>query len=105
MEGAPVIRASISEAKNRLSHFIRLVRGGEDVEIVDRGTPVARLVHVSKSAGAEKEAAWIEEAERLGLITRAQDREAFPPDFFDKDKMPAGKGVLRALLEEREGGR
>ena len=100
-----MIRASISEAKNRLSHFIRLVRGGENVEIVDRGTPVARIVHVSKSAGADKEAAWIEEAERLGLITKAQDREAFPPDFFDKDKMLAGKGVLQALLEEREGAR
>jgi antitoxin (DNA-binding transcriptional repressor) of toxin-antitoxin stability system len=81
------------------------VRGGEDVEILNRGTPVARIVHVSKSAGAKKDAAWIEEAERLGLITRARDREAFPPDFFDKDKMPAGKGVLLALLEEREGGR
>ena len=100
-----MIRASISEVKNHLSHFIRLVRGGEDVEIVDRGTPVARIVHVSKSAASDKEAAWIEEAERLGLITRAQNREAFPPDFFDKDKMPAGKGVLEALLEEREGGR
>lgn len=100
-----MIRASISEAKNRLSHFIRLVRGGEEVEIVDRGTPVARLVHVSKTAETGKEAAWIEEAERIGLITRAREREAFPTDFFDKNKMPAGKGVLQALLEEREGGR
>jgi prevent-host-death family protein len=100
-----MIRASISEAKNRLSHFIRLVRGGEDVEIVDRGTPVARLVHVSKSAETDKDAAWLEEAERLGLVTRAQIREAFPSDFFDTDKMAAGKAVLRALLEEREGGR
>ncbi len=100
-----MIRASISEAKNRLSHFVRLVRGGEDVEIVDRGTPVARLVHLSKSAETEKQAAWIEEAESLGLITRAQDRDPFPPDFFDKNKMPAAKGVLQALLEEREGGR
>ena len=54
-----MIRASVSETKNRLSHFIRLVRGGEEVEIMDRETPVARIVHVSKSAGAEKEASWI----------------------------------------------
>ena len=100
-----MIRASISEAKNRLSHFIRLVRGGEDVEIVDRGTPVARLVHVSKSAETGKDAAWTEEAERLGLITRAKNREAFPLDFFDATKMPANKAVLQALLEEREGER
>jgi prevent-host-death family protein len=100
-----MIRASISEAKNRLSHFIRLVRGGDEVEIMDRGTPVARIVHVSKSQGAEKEASWITEAERLGLVVSPLDSGGFPPDFFDKEKMPAGKKVLQALLEEREEGR
>lgn len=99
-----MIRASVSEAKNRLSHFIRLVRGGEEVEILDRGTPVARIVHVSKSPKTHKEASWITEAERLGLITPPADREALPRDFFDKEKMPAGQGVLGALIEEREEG-
>src|SRR3989304_4045748 len=36
--------ASISEAKNRLSAYIDLVRRGETVQITDRGNPVARLV-------------------------------------------------------------
>ena len=98
-------RASVSEVKNRLSHFIRLVRGGEEIEIMDRGTPVARLVHVAKAGGTEKEPAWLTEAVRLGLITLGANREGFPPDFFDKSKMPSGKGVLQALLEEREEGR
>jgi prevent-host-death family protein len=100
-----MIRASVSEAKNRLSHFIRLVRGGEVVEIMDRDTPVARIVHVSKSQGAEKEALWITEAERIGLVTPPSDKKGFPRDFFDKEKMPAGKKILEALLEEREDGR
>ena len=75
------------------------------MEIMDRGTPVARIVHVSKSSGAGKEASWITEAERLGLVVLPSDNEDFPPDFFDKKKMPAGKKVLQALLEEREDGR
>ena len=100
-----MIRASVSETKNRLSHFIRLVRGGEEVEIMDRETPVARIVHVSKSPGAEKEALWITETERFGLVTPPLDKKGFPPDFFDKEKIPAGKKVLHALLEERENGR
>ena len=62
IEGGAMIRASVSEAKNRLSHFLRLVRGGEEVEIMDRGTPVARLVHVSKTRGTDEEPAWLEEA-------------------------------------------
>jgi prevent-host-death family protein len=100
-----MIRTSVSEAKNRLSHFIRLVRGGEEVEIMDRDTPVARIVHVSKSPGAEKDASWVAETERLGLVVLPSEGRGFPPDFFNKEKMPAGKEVLKALLEEREGGR
>ena len=100
-----MIRASISETKNRLSHFIRLVRGGEEVEIMNRETPVARIVHVSKSPGPEKDTLLITEAERLGLVTPPSDKKGFPPDFFDKEKMPAGKKLLQALLEEREDGR
>ena len=100
-----MIRASVSEAKNRLSHFLRMVRGGEEVEIMDRNTPVARIVHVSKSPGAEKEASWITEAERLGLVTPPTDYKGFPADFFNKKNMPKSKKVLQALLEEREDGR
>jgi len=72
---------------------------------MDRDTPVARIVHVSKSRGAGKDASWITEAEHLGLVTPASDKGDFPPDFFDKKKMPAGKKVLQALLEEREDAR
>jgi len=100
-----MIRASVSETKNRLSHFIRLVRGGEVVEIMDRDTPVARIVHVSKSPGNEKGTPWIAEAKRIGLVTSSPDDEGFPPEFFDKKRMPPGKSVLKALIEEREEGR
>lgn len=100
-----MIRVGVSEAKNRLSHFIRLVRGGEEVEIMDRQTPVARIIHVSKSPEGEKDASWIAEAERLGLVNLPSGGKGFPPDFFDKKMMPSGKSVLQALLEERESGR
>jgi prevent-host-death family protein len=100
-----MIRVSVSETKNRLSHFIRLVRGGEEVEITDRNTPVAKIVHVSRSSETEKKATWIMEAVRLGLITPPRKKE-LPPNFLDKHKaFPEGKGVLQALLEEREQGR
>ncbi len=72
---------------------------------MDRDTPVARIVHVAKSPGAAKEATWMTEAQRLGLITLPSDPEDFPAYFFDKEKMPVGEKVLAALLEEREEGR
>jgi prevent-host-death family protein len=44
-----MIQVSISEIKNRLSHYLKLVRGGEEIEILDRKTPLARIVHISKA--------------------------------------------------------
>ena len=99
-----MIRVSVSETKNRLSHFIRLVRGGEEVEIMDRNTPVARIVHVATSSETDKEASWVLEAVRLGLIPPPRKRD-LPAAFFEgREALPAGKGVLQALLQEREEG-
>jgi prevent-host-death family protein len=35
---------NIRELKSRLSHYLRLAKAGEAVEITDRGTPVGRTV-------------------------------------------------------------
>ncbi len=35
---------SIRELKMRLSHYLRLTRAGETVEITDRGVPIGRIV-------------------------------------------------------------
>jgi prevent-host-death family protein len=37
-------RVSIRELKSRLSHYLRLVKAGESVEITERGTPIGRIV-------------------------------------------------------------
>ena len=39
-------RASISELKARLSRYLREVRRGGEVEILDRGKPIARLTRL-----------------------------------------------------------
>ena len=36
--------ASISDLKANLSRYLRVVRRGGEVQVLDRGTPVARLV-------------------------------------------------------------
>jgi len=101
-----MIQASVSEIKNRLSYYLKLVRGGEEVEILDRKTPVARLIHVSKAAQGKAEAPWIKEMEQLGIVVRPKQK-GYPREFLAKKSLPAGgePGVLDALLEERETGR
>jgi len=44
-----MIQVNISEIKNRLSYYLRLVRGGEQIEILNRNTPLARMIHVSQA--------------------------------------------------------
>lgn len=35
---------SITDLKSNLAHYLREVRRGEEIHILDRGTPVARIV-------------------------------------------------------------
>jgi prevent-host-death family protein len=96
--------ASVSEAKNRLSALLDLVRGGESVLIVDRGVPVARLEPAVKGEGADE--ARLARLERAGLIRR---RTGPPPVALISSEEPPkardGGSVLEALLEERREGR
>lgn len=104
-----MIQVTISEIKNRLSHYLRLVRGGEQVEILDRTTPVALLVHVAATSVHERTSSWIKEIEQLGVVSPPSER-GYSREFLDMRSLPAPRrkvraGVLRALLEERESGR
>ena len=78
-----MIQVSISEIKNKLSHYLRLVRGGEEVEIMDRRKPVARLVHISDGDKERGEARWIEEMVALGVV-RAPAKKGFGDRFLNR---------------------
>ena len=103
-----MIQVKISQLKNRLSHSLRLVHGGEQIEIIDRSTPVARIIPVSRANARGKEAVWVNELQRLGIISHPE-MKGFPPSFLSKNtSFPSGKEgsprVLQALLEERDAG-
>ena len=95
--------ASISNAKNRLSALIDLVRRGETVIITDRDQPVAQLAPLPAQSVAA--ATRLAALERSGLVRRARAAagkrllERLPP-------MPSTQAdVLAALLAERDEGR
>jgi prevent-host-death family protein len=103
-----MIQVNVSEIKNRLSYYLRLVRGGEQIEIVDRKTPLARIIHVSQ-VDENTAASWIKELEKFGIVTPPKIK-GFPQEFLNKEKITlapgnAKPGVLKALLEERNSGR
>ncbi|MCK4603405.1 MAG: type II toxin-antitoxin system Phd/YefM family antitoxin [Deltaproteobacteria bacterium] len=104
-----MIQVNISEVKNRLSYYLRLVRGGQQIEILDRKTPLARIIHVSKAETENRETPWIKEMVGLGIVS-SPAKDGFPAEFLDKEKviLPQAKGktsALKVLLEERNTGR
>lgn len=97
-------RATITEAKNRLSALIDRVRHGETIIITDRGRPVARLVSALTGAADDPEGRLARLVRRGGLRLAA----APPPRALIMKKLPKTRkpsGVLDALLDERRDGR
>ena len=94
--------ATITEAKMRFSSLIDLVKAGEQVTILDRGIPVARLTPVY---GAADPAGRLRRLERAGIVRAAMD--APPVDLLATrpPSIPQGASAVDALLEERRTGR
>jgi prevent-host-death family protein len=94
-------RASISEAKNRLSALLDRVRGGQTVIIEDRGTPIARLEPLLDISDRDGHLARLE---RQGILRRPKAR--LSPDFLKSrpPRLPKGHSAGRALDADRAEG-
>jgi antitoxin (DNA-binding transcriptional repressor) of toxin-antitoxin stability system len=66
------VNVGTKELKNRLSHYLRLVRDGERVNVCDRGKIIAEL-RAAKPPD-EGEAEVIEDLSRQGLLTQGRGR-------------------------------
>lgn len=93
-------KATVSQLKNHLSAYLKKVRAGESVLILDRHQPVARLERVAGEDFAEDRLARLE---REGLLRRAT--QSIPMELLRAPVPTAKQSVLAALLEERHEGR
>lgn len=97
-------RASITEAKNKLSALINALKGGSPVLIVDRGRPVARLEPVVADSQGEDDG-------RLSRLVNdgiVRPRRALLPQAPFSTEPPhanAGASIVDALITERREGR
>jgi prevent-host-death family protein len=94
-------KATVSEVKNRLSAYLRKVRAGKTVLVLDRGRPVARIEPVAPADRSDDER--LAELERQGLIKRGRGN---PLEALRRLPLPKSeKSVVEALIEERREGR
>lgn len=97
-------RTTIARLKARLSAYLKKVRAGQTILILDRDEPIARLERVSaEGEGPQAEGDRLTRLERAGLLRRASRRVSV--DALRKKKPRAAASVVDALLEDRRGGR
>jgi prevent-host-death family protein len=96
-------RASISEAKNRLSALLDRVRQGSTVLIEDRGIPIARLEPVA-ATGLDPEGR-LARLEREGVVRRPAKRAAAALPAGRPPRPRGGRKASEVLIEERRDGR
>ena len=90
-------RVSVSELKANLSKYLREVKRGGEVQVLDRGVPVARLMPLP--AGAESDDERRERLIREGVILPGTGDAGA---ILERPPVKLGASVLEALLENRE---
>jgi prevent-host-death family protein len=107
-----VNKVKIAELKNNLSRYLAYVREGGEVLVLDRDTPIARLVPFgcagARTSRAGTKERWAEDRladmERQGLIKRGDPKTV--DKWLDGHKpirLPRGSGsVLETLLTMRD---
>jgi prevent-host-death family protein len=75
-----VATVAITELKAKLARYLRMAQRGVEVQVLDRGVPIARLVAMPDAG--DSESAALDRLVSAGLVRR-------------------GNGGVRALLERR----
>ena len=85
-------RLGLRQANQDFARLVRAVRAGEEVVLLDRGRPIARVLPVVEPVSIVKR------LEARGLLSPCRQAGSLPP--FRPVRIRAG--LSRAVLEERE---
>ncbi len=92
-------RVLVSVFRSHLSRYLKEARRGDEILIIDRQNPVAKLVRPSPAETGEREAEMLTRLADNGVV--APPRAPLRADFFT-DMPRSRKSVVQALLDERE---
>lgn len=87
-------QVSVTELKNRLSHYLRLVKQGETLAVLERSIPVACIRTAHAATGQRSR---LDELVRDGIVTASE--QAGEPLVVRPIR--AKRDVVQALIEER----
>jgi len=90
-------RVAVTDLKNRLSEYLRLVKRGETIEILEHSVPIARIESLRSSTRRTSDA--LDRLVREGLVRAPKQR--LDPSFWSFSPIPCAADAVRALVEER----
>jgi prevent-host-death family protein len=91
--------ASVSELKAGLSRYLDMVRRGSEVQILERGVPIARLVGLSRAPAGDDQRK-IDRLVKAGVVRRGAGSLRW---VLKEPPVVAAKAKLReALATDRE---
>jgi prevent-host-death family protein len=94
-------RVGLRELKNRLSHYVRQVRAGQELQVTDRGEVVAELLPPRVTAGGAARRGLADLARR-GLVSLGAAND---PKLYRRMPRRLKPGELQRLLDEERGER
>jgi prevent-host-death family protein len=95
-------KIGLRELKNRLSHYVRQVRAGHEIQVTDRGEVVAELVPPRRRAAPVNGQEGLAELARRGLVTIGLPND---PKVYRRMPRLLKPGELQRLIDEERGER
>jgi prevent-host-death family protein len=88
---------SVTELKNKLSEYLRLVKQGEIIQVLERSTPIALIQAVRLDP--REDDSLINRLIREGVVTPARRRSG--KDIVDKPLIPCDGNAVQAVIDGR----
>ena len=92
---------SISGLRADLSRYVRKAQNGEEIQILNRGNPVACLKPIKSVTEQIKDSELLDKMAKEGVLHRATVRAEY---ILERKPLDLGTSILDALLEERREG-
>lgn len=93
---ATMRQVNVTELKNRLSQYLRLVKRGESLEITERSVPIARLTGLPAGGRGPED---LQRLVRDGIVSPA--RRQGGAGEIQTSAVPCAGDAVEALVEER----
>lgn len=95
-------QVGLRELKNRLSHYVRQVRAGRELQIPDRGEAVAELLPPRQQRLGQDVRQRLAELARRGLVTLGAPND---PRLYRRFPRLVPRGTVKRLLDEQRSDR